>query len=66
MKLNFDIKKKNTAGIQFRIDPDTKKKMNALKKFYEPDVKEKYISCSKLVNEFLRLSEQTIIKIFDS
>jgi hypothetical protein len=34
MKLNFDIKKKNTAGIQFRIDPDTKKKMNALKKFY--------------------------------
>ena len=31
MKLNFDIKKKNTAGIQFRIDPDTKKKMNALK-----------------------------------
>ena len=26
---------------------------NALKKFYEPDVKEKYISFSKLVNKFL-------------
>tara|TARA_R110000737_G_C14217444_1_gene420332 strand:+ start:140 stop:340 length:201 start_codon:yes stop_codon:yes gene_type:complete len=34
MKLNFETKKPNTTGIQFRIDPDTKKKLTALKKFY--------------------------------
>jgi len=34
MKLNFQIKKPNTTGIQFRIDPDTKKKLTALKNFY--------------------------------
>ena len=34
MKLNFPNKKPNTQTIQFRIDPDTKKKMNHLKKYY--------------------------------
>ena len=34
MKLNFEVKKANTAGVQFRIDPDTKKKLTALKKYY--------------------------------
>jgi antitoxin component of RelBE/YafQ-DinJ toxin-antitoxin module len=34
MKLDFEVKKPNTTGVQFRIDPDTKKQMNALKKYY--------------------------------
>ena len=34
MKLDFDVKKPNTTTVQFRIDPDTKKQMNALKKHY--------------------------------
>ena len=34
MKLEFTPKKANTSGVQFRIDPDTKKMMNALKRFY--------------------------------
>ncbi len=34
MKLEFEVKKKNTTGVQFRIDPDTKKKLTALKKYY--------------------------------
>ena len=34
MKLRFETKKANTTGVQFRIDPDTKKMMNALKRFY--------------------------------
>ena len=34
MKINFEVKKKNTIVVQFRIDPDTKKKLTALKKYY--------------------------------
>ena len=34
MKLEFDISKPNTATIQFRIDPDTKKMLTAVKKHY--------------------------------
>ena len=34
MKLDFEVKKKNTTGIQFRIDPDTKKMLTALKNYY--------------------------------
>ncbi len=34
MKLDFDVNKPNTTTVQFRIDPDTKKQMNALKKHY--------------------------------
>mgnify|MGYP003141880012 CR=1 FL=1 len=34
MKLDYEVKKKNTTGVQFRIDPDTKKKLTALKKYY--------------------------------
>lgn len=34
MKLEFDISKPNTATIQFRIDPFTKKMLTALKKHY--------------------------------
>ena len=34
MKLDFNLKKPNTTTVQFRIDPDTKKQMNALKKHY--------------------------------
>ena len=35
MKLDFEEKKKNTSSVQFRIDPDTKKKLTALKKYYK-------------------------------
>tara|TARA_A100001515_G_scaffold4810_1_gene4624 strand:- start:71 stop:244 length:174 start_codon:yes stop_codon:yes gene_type:complete len=34
MKLEFDISKPNTATIQFRIDPNTKKMLTAVKKHY--------------------------------
>ena len=34
MKLRFETKKANTTGVQFRIDPDTKKMMKALKRIY--------------------------------
>ena len=34
MKLEFDVSKPNTATIQFRIDPFTKKMLTALKKHY--------------------------------
>ena len=34
MKLDFDVNKPNTTTVQFRIDPDTKRQMNALKKHY--------------------------------
>jgi hypothetical protein len=35
MKLEFDMPKKNTSGIQFRIDPETKRMLTALKNFYK-------------------------------
>lgn len=35
MKLKFPNNKPNTTTVQFRIDPDTKKMMNALKKHYK-------------------------------
>ena len=34
MKLEFDISKPNTATIQFRIDPNTKKMLTAVIKHY--------------------------------
>ena len=34
MKLHFPNNKPNTQTVQFRIDPDTKKKLTALKKYY--------------------------------
>jgi len=34
MKLEFYVSKPNTATIQFRIDPDTKKMLTAVKKHY--------------------------------
>jgi antitoxin component of RelBE/YafQ-DinJ toxin-antitoxin module len=34
MKLQFDVSKPNTATIQFRIDPNTKKMLTAVKKHY--------------------------------
>lgn len=35
MKLQFKNNKPNTQTVQFRIDPETKKMMNALKKHYK-------------------------------
>ena len=35
MKLSFPNNKPNTQTVQFRIDPETKKKMNVLKKYYK-------------------------------
>ena len=34
MLLKFDSKKPNTATVQFRIDPETKKMMTFLRKHY--------------------------------
>ena len=34
MKLEFQSKKPNTATVQFRIDPDTKQMLTALRKHY--------------------------------
>ena len=34
MKLEFDVSKPNTATIQFRIDPNTKKMLTAVRKHY--------------------------------
>jgi|TARA_R100000329_G_scaffold71516_1_gene62324 antitoxin component of RelBE/YafQ-DinJ toxin-antitoxin module len=34
MKLPIERKKANTSAVVFRIDPDTKKKLTALKKHY--------------------------------
>ena len=34
MKLPIERKKANTSSVRFRIDPDTKKKLTALKKHY--------------------------------
>ena len=34
MKLKFDTSKPNTATIQFRIDPDSRKKLTALRNHY--------------------------------
>lgn len=34
MKLKFNSSKPNTATVQFRIDPDTKKKLTALRNHY--------------------------------
>lgn len=34
MLLKFDNKKPNTATVQFRIDPETKKKMTFLRRHY--------------------------------
>jgi len=56
MKLKFEPRKANTSGVQFRIDPDTKKMMNALKRFYNVGtgelikqmIKQSYASLSEL------------------
>lgn len=56
MKLEFEPRKANTSGVQFRIDPDTKKMMNALKRFYNVGtgelikqmIKQSYASLSEL------------------
>ncbi len=34
MKLHFENKKPNTQTVQFRIDPETNKKLTALRKYY--------------------------------
>ena len=34
MKLIFDKEKPNTKSVSFRIDPDTNKKLDALRKYY--------------------------------
>ena len=39
MKLEFDVPRPNTATIQFRIDPDTKKMLTAVRM---PKLKAKY------------------------
>jgi len=55
MKLKFNIEKPNTAGVQFRIDPDTKKKLTALKKFYRVGtgqlLKQMIVQCYETLSE---------------
>ena len=55
MKLNIKTKKANTAGVQFRIDPDTKKKLTALKKFYGVGtgvlIKQMIVQCHESLSE---------------
>tara|TARA_R100001086_G_scaffold249637_1_gene190071 strand:+ start:1021 stop:1203 length:183 start_codon:yes stop_codon:yes gene_type:complete len=34
MKLDFDKKKKNTKGVQFRVDPNTSQNLNYLRTYY--------------------------------
>ena len=59
MKLEFEPRKANTSGVQFRIDPDTKKMMNALKRFYNVGtgelikqmIKQSYASLSELISD---------------
>ena len=56
MKLEFEPRKANTSGVQFRIDPDTKKMMNDLKRLYNVGtgelikqmIKQSYVSLSEL------------------
>lgn len=55
MKLNIKLNKANTSGIQFRIDPDTKKKLTALKKFYGVGtgvlIKQMIVQCYESLSE---------------
>ena len=55
MKLNIVTKKPNTATVQFRIDPDTKKKLTALKKFYGVGtgtlIKQMIVQCHESLTE---------------
>lgn len=55
MKLQFENKKPNTQTVQFRIDPDTKKKMNALKKYYN-------VRTGELIKEMINESYREISK----
>ena len=38
MKLNFNKKKKNTKGVQFRVDPNTSQNLNYLRTYYSKQV----------------------------
>jgi hypothetical protein len=55
MKLDFNLKKPNTTTVQFRIDPDTKKMLTALKKFYGvgtgPLIKQMIVQSYKSLSE---------------
>lgn len=53
MKLNFPNKKPNTQTVQFRIDPDTKKKMNELKRYYK-------VRTGELIKEMINESHKEI------
>ena len=56
MKLNFEVKKKNTTGIAFRIDPDTKKMLTALKNHYN-------VGTGELIKEMIRTCHSSLSEI---
>jgi hypothetical protein len=56
MKLEFDVPKKNTTGIQFRIDPDTKKMLTALKNYYK-------VGTGALIKKMIQTSYESLSDI---
>lgn len=56
MKLEFEPRKANTSGVQFRIDPDTKKMMNALKRFYN-------VGTGQLIKQMIKQSYESLSEL---
>tara|TARA_A100001515_G_scaffold49052_1_gene38780 strand:+ start:2290 stop:2466 length:177 start_codon:yes stop_codon:yes gene_type:complete len=56
MKLEFDVKKKNTTGVQFRIDPDTKKQLTALKKYYG-------VGTGELIKQMIKTCHKSLAEV---
>ena len=56
MKLEFQPRKANTSGVQFRIDPDTKKMMNALKRFYN-------VGTGELIKQMIKQSYESLSEL---
>jgi len=54
MKLKFDSSKPNTATVQFRIDPDNKKKLTALRNYYG-------VTTGVLIKEMIIKSYESIL-----
>ena len=56
MILNFGNNKKNTTGVQFRIDPDTKKMLNALKRYYN-------VGTGPLIKQMIKQCHQSLAEL---
>ena len=56
MKLNFTNNKKNTTGVQFRIDPDTKKMLNALKRYYN-------VGTGQLIKQMIKQCHESLAEL---